>query len=869
MLLSKEVVINLTGCKLKRFIAAKLRQVNVHLTPEQFMLIDLLWNQGPMSHQQLADQMQKDKNSVTKPVDAIERKGFVVTEKAEALKCGAKQSSIMRRLIYSLFLLLLSASGYAQSFCLVSGTIFSKNEDPVPYAAAVVYQEGRVAAGALADEEGHFSVKIPRSVKESTLIAEFMGYEKAEVRFIPDRSGINLGRIVLEEDAVLLGEAVVSAKVDAVKASVEHMVINSSANMTSDKGSAIDLLTASSSVTVGNETVSIRGNSNILVLVDGVPTTLTDLSALPAANIKSIEVITNPDASHDSEGTGGIINIVSKKTSVKGFSGVVSANYGFNHFATGNIAFSYVRPRTSWRFSYNTLYEDDVINTTLDRILDEGRTYQQMTAVKYVYNNNISIGADFRIDKRNTMNIDLKCILPRNNLKQDLHNTFYGYGSESHENRHNDVTWNRENIEAVLTYRHVIEPEVSDISVRGSISKIWGHRPSYYSLEGIQTAYSESGGSPFITSLQADFKHKLNVGMLTAGAKLTYRSNDIYHRFYEGGEYSDAFSNDLLHTEIIPAAYVLFSSRIGKNFTYKAGLRGEFSTVTLASSHEDLDIRNNDFFASPSLSGTLHLTDGQELSLAFSRRIGRPAYPQLNPYMSMVDATTYEQGNMHLMPEKASKLDLGYSFRTRVVQIFADAYMNYTSAYISQITKITDDLLITTYINGTSDSKTGVDLTFKLMPAKWMTATLSANTFYVDTKGYFEGADINNRGWSNNSNLLLDFLPSKSTDVQLQYFLTTPQYYPQLTTALTHYMNVGLKQKFLKGAMSVSVLLTDVFNTYKWKVESDNRIFSLTNISTRKSRMLWLGISYNFNSFKQKKAESKGDSDRSLIKLGL
>ena len=111
MLLSKEVAVelNLTGCKLKQFIAAKLRQKNVPLTPEQFLLIDLLWNQGPMSQQQLADQMQKDKNSVTKLVDALERKGFVVreqnredrrsntlvlTEKAEGLKLGAKQKGI-------------------------------------------------------------------------------------------------------------------------------------------------------------------------------------------------------------------------------------------------------------------------------------------------------------------------------------------------------------------------------------------------------------------------------------------------------------------------------------------------------------------------------------------------------------------------------------------------------------------------------------------------------------------------------------------------------------------------------------------------------------------------------------------------------
>ena len=775
----------------------------------------------------------------------------------------------MRYFTSCIILILMSLSVYAQSSCHVGGIVVDERGEVVPYASAVVCQSGRIVAGALTDENGHFSVKAPRSSEECVLVVEFIGYEKVQVQFTPERVSVNLGRIVLKEAAEMLGEAMVSAKAEAMKASVEHTVINASANMASEKGSALDILTASSSVIVQNDAVSIRGNSNILILVDGVPTTVTDLSAIPAAGIKSIEVVTNPDASYDAEGTGGIINIVSKKTSAKGLSGVVSANYGFNHFVTGNVALSYVRPKASWRFSYNTRYEDDVISTTLDRILDAGRTYQEMTATKYVYNNNIGVGADFRIDKRNTLNVDLKCILPRNNLQQDLLNTFSGYGSQSQENRHNDVTWNRENVEAVVAYRHVIKPEVSDVSVRGSVSKIWGHRPSYYYLEGVQTAYSESGGSPFIASVQADFKQKLKAGMLTAGAKLTYRSNDIYHQFYEGGEYSDAFSNDLLHTELIPAAYVLFSSKIGKKFTYKAGLRGEFSTVTLTSSHEGLDVRNNDFFVSPSLSGTLRLAENQELSLAFSRRVGRPAYPQLNPYMSMVDATTYEQGNMHLRPEKSSKLDLSYNLKSSKVQIFADAYMNYTTDYISQITKISDGLLITTYINGTSDLKTGADLSLKLLPAKWMSATLSANTFYVNTKGNFEGADIDNRGVSNNSNILLDFLPGKSTDIQLQYFLTTPQYYPQLTTALTHYMNVGVKQKFLKGAMSVSVLLTDVFNTYKWQVESRNSIFELTNISTRKSRMLWLGLSYNFNSFKQRKAESKADSDRSLIKLGL
>ena len=645
--------------------------------------------------------------------------------------------------------------------------------------------------------------------------------------------------------------------------------------MTSSKGSAADVLRSASSVTISDDIISIRGNSNILVLLDGIPTTVSDLSTIPAANIKNIDIITSPDASYDSGGTGGIINIISKKVSNKGFSGAVSANYGFNHFVTANAAFSFNRPKVSYRFTYNTRYEDDVVNTVLDRTLHQtgSQTMQRMEATRYIFNSNIGLGADFRVNDRNTLNLDLKCIVPRLNVSQNLHNTIIASDTEKVENRHNDVTWNRENLEAAISYRHIIKPLVSDISLKGSISKIWGHRPSYYFNEGKEVNRSNSGGSPFITALQGDYTHKFDAGVLSAGVKVTYRSNDIYHQFYsmdEGEwEYSESFSNDLLHTELVPAAYMMFASKIGKKFSYKAGIRGEFSTVTLSSTHENLQNRKNGFFLAPSLSGSYKLSASNELAMAFSRRIGRPSYPQLNPYMSMVDATTYEQGNMNLTPEKSSKLDFSYIHDGKSIKFFADAYLNLTSGYISQITKFQDDILVTTYINAESDLKTGLDLSLTVTPFKWMKSTLNSNTFFVNTKGNFDGADINNRGWSNNSNILLDFAPGKTTDIQLQYFLTTPQYFPQLTTSLTHHMNIGVKQRLLKGAMNVSILLTDVFNTYRWEVHSSNKVFDLTNISTRKSRMLWLGITYNINSFKQKKSQSKSENDRSLIRLGL
>lgn len=764
----------------------------------------------------------------------------------------------------------------------IKGKVIDENEEPIPYASVAVYNSEKLVTGAITNDKGVFTLNVEQSENEICLAIEFVGYIKEEIKLIPDKSKIDIGNIVLKENVVMLEDVVVSSTAVSHKSTVEHTTINASANIASSKGSALDILSTSSSVSIQNDEISIRGNKNILVLMDGIPTTVTDLSSIPAANIKNIDIITNPDASYDSEGTGGIINIITKKENAKGFSGVAAANYGFNHFVTANAAFSYNNKKASYRFSYNTKYEDDIINSTLNRYMKQTGDIidQQMISNRYTFNNNVNLGADFRLNKKNTLALDFKYMSPRLNVKQDLHNIIESDDVINEENRHNDVTWNRDNIEGVVMFRHVIKPEVSDISFRGSVSKIWGRRPSYYYVGYELMNYSNSGGSPFISNFQTDYKRKVSKGTLSAGAKLTYRSNDIYHEFFsmenEEWIYSETFSNDLFHTELIPAAYVMFASKnIGK-FSYKAGLRGEYSIVTLNSKHESLDTSNDDIFIAPSLSGTYKISEKHDLSLAFSRRIGRPTYPQLNPYMSMVDAMTYEQGNMYLHPEKSSKFDLSYNVKGEKFNLFADAYFNYTTDYISQITRVVDSLLITTYINAAYDMKSGLDISLRIFPVKWMTATLSANTFYVKTSGQFKKADydfnvinIDNEGWSNNSNILIDILPSKTTDIQIQYFIMTPQYYPQLTTSFTHKMNIGVKQKLLKGAMTLSLLVTDVFDTYTWEVHSFNSVYDLTNTSRQKSRMLWFGISYNFNSYKQKKSDKSAETDRGLIKFGL
>lgn len=781
---------------------------------------------------------------------------------------------MMKRLFCVMILCLSFASVWGQN-SVVTGCVKDDKANPLPYTSVSLGDGGRVVAGAVTDDDGNFSIKATPGQYE--LVVQFVGYEKKTVPITVVAGKNKLGVIEMKEAVCTLGEVSVVAQADSKKTTVERTSISADASMSGAKGSVLDLLRTASAVDVAADgTVSVRGNRNVLVLIDGVPTTMTDLSALPSANVKSVDIITNPDARFDAEGTGGIINIVSKKQMATGLSGMVGANYGFNHFVNGNIGLSYNTPKVSWRFNYNTKYEDDLIDGHLYRqfVATGNSINQDIASAKTTFNTNVGVGATFRIDKKNTLGANIKLVIPRVNTKQNFHNTYITDGLPRVENRYSDVSWNRENIDASVNWRHVMVPKKSEYTIQANVSKIWGHRPSFYFLEGDSVNKSNSGGSPLNSSIQSDFKFMFEPGTLETGVKMSFRRNDQFSDFYtrkSGVWVSDEqFSTDLIHQEYVPAAYALFSSKEKGRFSYKAGLRAEYSTVILHSDREHLDKASDDFFLSPTLSGTFRISEKQNLSLAFSRRIGRPTYPQLNPYMSMIDISTFEQGNMNLMPEKSNNADLAYSIKNNSFSLFADLYLVQTSNYITQVSKLSGDgILLLTYINATSDFKSGLDLSLKLYPVKWLDATLSANTFYVNTYGEFEDVDIDNHGWSNSSNLLVNVFPDNNTSIQLQYFIVSPQYYPQFTTAFSHYMNVGAKRTFLHGNLVASVQMTDLLGTYKYEIHSSNKVFNLSNTSWNKSRMLWLGLTYNFNSFKQQKNMQKQESDRSRLNLGL
>ena len=749
----------------------------------------------------------------------------------------------------------------------VRGRVVEADGTPVIYAAVVLESAGKTVAGAMTGEEGSFLVQGPFNGQYLLRISA-IGYKdlKREVS-CSGRGVLDLGDIILAQDATVLDEALVVAGETPKSVSVEKTRINTASSAAAATGSVLEVIRGASAVSVdGSGGISIRGNSNVLILVDGIPTTLGGLESIPAANVQSIEIVTSPDVKYDSEGTGGIVNIISKKQSANMFSAMAAFNYGFNGFMNGNVALNYNKGRWGVRFNYNGKYEKDLIESELHRqIVATGtRVDQLIHATKRTSGQNAGLNLQFKATPKDILTADFKVALPRMNNFQDFSGT-----------RQTDITFNRENFEGGMGYRHLFDPGKKELSVNASVSSITGHRPSFYYEGGKMVQKSQSGGHPFIATLQTDYMTLLGKGKFETGAKMTYRQNNIDHKMFEWDDatqdwvLSMPLSNDLTHREYIPAAYAMYSGKFSEALSYKAGVRFEYSYVTLHSEKEKLDDHSDCWFLSPSLSLNWRVAPRWSLSIALTRRISRPTYPQLNPYINLIDKQTYETGNMQLQPEKANKLDAGYSYTGKYLTLNGNAYVTYTTDYINQVAYLDNGILVTTYINADSDVKTGIDHNIRYSPVRWLTVDLASNTFYTASCGSFKGADIRNQGWTSNSNIGLTIRPFNGSEIQAQYFVTTPQYFPQFTTRTIHYGNIGIKQSFLKNALTVSALLTDVFNTRRWDVHSDNPVFTLVNNSKNRSRMFWLGITWNFHSFKPAKGGQKQqEEDRSVIRLG-
>lgn len=764
----------------------------------------------------------------------------------------------------------------------ISGCIIDTlTRQPIEFVSVAVYKkiDNSLVTGTVTNQKGEYILEL--SPAKYTIKSSFVGYKSKTVPV--DLTSTSIGKIEpieLSNSAVSIDEVQVTGNRVEKQISIEKTKIDVSKNISSVSGSITDILKSQSSISIDAENnIYLRGNSNILILLDGRPTTVTSLGSLPSANVENIELITNPDAKYDAEGTGGIINIVTKKQNTNGLNGTFTLNYGINNRLNGGTGLNYAKGIWSLGFSYNGRYEKSNVNSFLTRQLYSQNTRIEQNVHSLLSNPTHVFGATLtaKPNNNNLFSFSLKSVIFDNSTKQVINGTQYN-GNEQPINfkRINEVTWTRRNIDGALSYKKILEKNKQEISFDAMYSITKGARTGDYIVDGVYSQKSDAGGTPTNITLQTDyFKNLSKNGRVEFGLKAFSRWNSFSSHFYDINTTTNQwainpkYSNDLEYKEYIYSSYLMYSDSLLKKFYYKIGARMEYNTSELMQKSTNEDINANYLFPFPFLLVKYPITATQNIALSFTRRVTRPIYSQLNPYIVVIDQITYETGNQHLLPEIVDKLEFNHSLTTNKFQLRSNLYYGITKDFITQVSLLSSNNLIVTYVNGTKQTKTGLDLDANYKINKVFSLNPALSVFYTKSDGKYDEIDLGTNGMAWTGNLKFSIKPEARTDFQFLLNYNSPIDLPQFKLNEIYYADLAVKRTFLKNKVALSFTVTDVFNTRQWVINTENSAFKLYNKSKNDTRVFWFGITYNFNSYKSSNGQkSEVENDGSLIKLG-
>ena len=582
----------------------------------------------------------------------------------------------------------------------------------------------------------------------------------------------DLGNIKMVQDTTSLQVVTVTAEKPLIQLGIDRKIYNVEKDISASGGTAVDIMRNIPSLSVdidGN--VTLR-NAAPVIFVDGLPTTLT-LDQIPADEIESVEIITNPGAKFDaSGGVSGILNIVMKKNRKPGYNGAVRAGIdkrgGYN--LGGNINIK--EGKINFFTSANISHRKTISPGTTDRLTfisnPEYQLNQSDSNVSNSHNYFLRAGLDYLMDNRNTFSISGTLVhgtskpYTNSNINTD---TIYndGYSGSSFMQRFSNTATTFNNRSGMVSFKHNFprsgENWTADVNYTHGKTTSQNQTKSYlYDIPAgplssiYQQQQNASGDNEFITG-QTDFTNPFTEkSKLETGARVAIRNISNLNSFYtvDSGVlvYQPLLSSNYQYHDEVLAAYIQYSNTIGK-FGFQAGLRAENSNYRGSNSYAENDASNpgglkdtvgsfsNSYPISlfPSIFLTEKIAANQDLQLNYTRRIDRPGFLQLSPYTDYSDSLNISRGNPNLKPQFTNSLEMAYQLNYQKNTFLASVYYKYTTDLITRYqTKeqnpLTDSIvLVNTYINANSSYIGGLELIGRNSLTSWWDLTTNLNIY--------------------------------------------------------------------------------------------------------------------------------------------
>ena len=787
---------------------------------------------------------------------------------------------------------------------IIGNIVDSKTNEPLEYATIVLNnQKTKQLSGGITDEKGNFNIKVNPGIYDISF--EFISFKTIKLPNKTINSSINFGTIKLSEDSDKLDEIVIIAEKSTVEIRLDKRIYNVGKDMTVKGGSASDVLDNVPSVDVDVEgNVSLRGNENVRILIDGKPSALVGLSGtdalrqLPADAIERVEVVTSPSARYDAEGTAGILNIILRKGVAKGFNGSMNATVGDPkqyriasnvNYRTKKVNFftnlGYRNSSGPGKYLTNlTIFENESINSLRieDRDFERNRNgYNINLGLEYFLSDKSSItGTYFYRDSDNqnlsTNNIrvfDINNVLEFSDVRVQNEDEI-DKTSQISLNYTNNI--NNSGHKLTIDIQHSDSEEIEAALIEDSLA-----------LENNITSEKSNN-----TLIQADYVLPIGESMQF---ELGYRGDfqDLNSNFLVNRTPELDFnpSNNLIFKQNVNAIYSQFGSKINK-FSYLLGLRTEITDVKvrLTNTNENFDYNYSELF--PTVNFGFERTENQSFTLGYSRRLRRPRYWYLNPFESRNSQNIIYKGNPGLIPTFTNSFDLGFLQKIGKLTLNSSIYYQHSINAIQRVSRdeirlldgVNQVITIREPINLASEDRYGFELTANYNPSKKVRFSGSFNVFQQESKGIYEynkftvddlsGAisstpeiqDLGNINSSWFSRFNATF--SLPWDMQMQNRLSYrgPRYTAQSESKGIFSTNVAISKDLFSEKGTLVLNVSDLFNSRKWKSTNFNpNKENPTSINYQESqwrvRQVSLNFTYRFNQKKNQVRERGGNED--------
>lgn len=770
----------------------------------------------------------------------------------------------------ALFLLLCGCWYAMADATIVTGRIVEQTTKmPMEFADVALYcvSDSSFVAEASTDAEGIFQITTAQPA-EYYVEYRFIGYEAGQspVFTVSSQDKLDLGTLYLYSHSEYLQEVVVSGKRSTFEQKFDKRVFHVGTDLMSSAGSVSDLMRNIPSVQVdvaGN--VSLRGNENVTILIDGKPSALMNprmradvLRQIPAAEIEQIEVVTNPSAQYKPDGVGGIINLVRKKQRKAGVTGNIVANLGTRERKNATASVGYNTGWVNLFASYGIRRDLFEIDNTDERVRNEHtRTYvsQQTVGGAKPLSHLVRLGAEWQMNARNRLQLNGGF-----NTRRFLRNDQIS-ATERDANR--NITYQN------IRYRYDNE-KVKQWESGGVYTYRLGDNHeltadySYSSLEGLEdnryATYSTDGDSKDNTQIwQAYYQHLFRMAYhrswgerlkLNLGYELDALQTDLnYHVQNLTG---DTFvpdmnrTNDFTNQETNHAFYATLAYKAGK-WNVQLGLRPELMQIKSHLFSLDSLVNSHYFMVYPTLHTAYLLNGNSELRLSYSLRMNRPEADELNPFPEYQNPLTLKAGNPYLKPEKIHSVEAGYQWRNGVTTILGTLYYRYVTNQLTTVTRyMSDNVLLTTTENLNNASSAGAEFIADTGIGKWLTLNMTGNLFYnqINAARLGYGNHKDTFAWS--ASLNADFVPFANALLQLNARYFSSVLLPQGRREGSFTTDLGVKYEIPRWHLSLTATLSDVFGTLKRTDMFDTPQLQQRIEQRSNTRVFYIGLIWDF-----------------------